>query len=288
MYENDPSHFRRTVTSAANSARIACLKGTIDEAVIAIGDCSPTRCLPPDVVEDLASTVGPAPLEHHFFDANLGSGGGSNALWGEREHPADLLLILNPDTICAPRFVDEIVSALCADSSIGVADGRQIPMEHPKSYDPVTLDVSWASGACMLVRGDVFDSLGGFAAEFFPLYCDDVDLSWRVRLAGRRCIHVPDAVVHHDKRPSGAGHPEASTLEHYWSALGVLLMGTRWGRDDLVAQAAKSIAANDDATHGRALRDFEDMRSEGRLPEPICGADSVATFVAGNYSEHRF
>lgn len=58
-------------------------------------------------------------------------------------------------------------------------------------------DVVHAVGtAGMLVRRDVFDSLGGFDPAL-PLYRDDLDLCWRAWRAGHEVHVVPDAVVHH-------------------------------------------------------------------------------------------
>lgn len=52
------------------------------------------------------------------------------------------------------------------------------------------------SSAGMLVRRDVWDALGGFD-EHLPLMRDDIDLCWRVWLAGHRVAVVPEAVVYH-------------------------------------------------------------------------------------------
>jgi N-acetylglucosaminyl-diphospho-decaprenol L-rhamnosyltransferase len=54
----------------------------------------------------------------------------------------------------------------------------------------------WISGACMLVRRDVLESIGGFDEGFF-LYCEDMDLCARVRKAGHRIGYEPAATVRH-------------------------------------------------------------------------------------------
>lgn len=60
----------------------------------------------------------------------------------------------------------------------------------PKSVD-------WLTGACMLVRRDVFERIGGFDEGFF-LYYEDVDLCHRVHDAGYDVVALPEAeVVHH-------------------------------------------------------------------------------------------
>lgn len=52
------------------------------------------------------------------------------------------------------------------------------------------------SSACLLVRADLFRSLGGFS-EAIDYYGDDVDLCWRARLSGARVVVVPSAVGRH-------------------------------------------------------------------------------------------
>lgn len=58
-------------------------------------------------------------------------------------------------------------------------------------------DVAFASGAAMLVKRSVLDEVGLFDEDFF-MYCEDTDLSWRMRLAGYRLVYVPESIVWHD------------------------------------------------------------------------------------------
>src|SRR5438309_1087708 len=54
-------------------------------------------------------------------------------------------------------------------------------------------------GACAgaaLYRRAMLDDVGGFDEDFF-MYLEDVDLAWRARCAGWRCVYAADAVVHH-------------------------------------------------------------------------------------------
>ena len=43
---------------------------------------------------------------------------------------------------------------------------------------------------------DIFLKAGGFDEDYF-CYAEDIDLGFRLRLLGDRCLYVPDAVVHH-------------------------------------------------------------------------------------------
>ena len=58
-------------------------------------------------------------------------------------------------------------------------------------------EVAFASGACLAVPREVWASVGGFPASFF-MYCEDVDLSLRLRLSGGRVGVEPSAVVDHE------------------------------------------------------------------------------------------
>ncbi|NIA09465.1 MAG: glycosyltransferase, partial [Nitrospiraceae bacterium] len=51
-------------------------------------------------------------------------------------------------------------------------------------------------GAACLINKDIFIALGGFDEDFF-CYFEDVDLSWRIRLAGYEICYVPKAIVRH-------------------------------------------------------------------------------------------
>jgi GT2 family glycosyltransferase len=58
-------------------------------------------------------------------------------------------------------------------------------------------EIAYASGAAVALRADLFHELGGFTEELF-LYQEDLELSWRARLAGRRVIVEPAADVLHE------------------------------------------------------------------------------------------
>lgn len=57
-------------------------------------------------------------------------------------------------------------------------------------------NVLWVSGACMLVRADLFRKLGGFDERFFA-HQEEIDLCWRIQLEGYLVTVVPDSVVYH-------------------------------------------------------------------------------------------
>jgi hypothetical protein len=56
--------------------------------------------------------------------------------------------------------------------------------------------VDWVSAACLLVRRDAFESIGGFDESFF-MYAEDIDLCLRLRNAGWQVRYCPSACVEH-------------------------------------------------------------------------------------------
>ena len=57
-------------------------------------------------------------------------------------------------------------------------------------------DVLWASGACLMVRAELFHRLGGFDGRFFA-HQEEIDLCWRIQLEGYHVTIIPDSTVYH-------------------------------------------------------------------------------------------
>ena len=57
-------------------------------------------------------------------------------------------------------------------------------------------EVFWATGACMVVRTSVFHESGGFDADFFA-HQEEIDLCWRMKLAGYKIMVEPSSEVYH-------------------------------------------------------------------------------------------
>ncbi|HZZ92079.1 MAG TPA: glycosyltransferase family 2 protein [Usitatibacter sp.] len=126
---------------------------------------------------------------------NVGFGRGHNANAARGDAP--WLLVINPDCVLEPGAWDALREAVeRAADDVAAFELRQVPYEHPKAYDPATLETSWVSGAATLFRRSHFDAVGGFDARIF-LYGEDVDLSWRLRASGARLLYEPRAAVQH-------------------------------------------------------------------------------------------
>lgn len=77
-------------------------------------------------------------------------------------------------------------------------------------YD-TTVDVLWATGACLVIRSDDYWRAGGLDARFFA-HNEEIDLCWRLRLAGRRIACVPESTVWH---VGGGTLPKSNPMKTY-------------------------------------------------------------------------
>jgi N-acetylglucosaminyl-diphospho-decaprenol L-rhamnosyltransferase len=113
--------------------------------------------------------------------------------------------------------------------------------------------VGWLSGSCVMVSGAVFETLGGFDEGYF-MYFEDVDLGYRIGLAGYTNVYLPDAEVTHVGGASTQAHSAAMVHAHhesawrflrrryaspiYWPALGLVRLGL-WARELLATRGKR-------------------------------------------------
>lgn len=57
-------------------------------------------------------------------------------------------------------------------------------------------DIFWATGACMLIRSEIYHRAGGLDERFFA-HMEEIDLCWRAQRMGYRFVAVPESVVYH-------------------------------------------------------------------------------------------
>lgn len=134
------------------------------------------------------------------------------------------LLFLNNDTVVTPGWLEALCEACQADVGIvgcrmlypdgsiqhaGIELVNGIP-DHPYRHQPadspvanMRRDLDMVTGACLLIRRDLFLQLGGFD-EVYRNGVEDVDLCLRVREAGYRVVYEPRAMIyHHEGQSSG-------------------------------------------------------------------------------------
>ena len=148
---------------------------------------------------------------------NVGFAEGSNL--GASYATGDLIVFLNPDARPLPGFGEAIRRpagredwaawmglVACEHARFVNTQGNIVHFTgiawagghgNPIPAELLPREVTAASGACLAVRREVWEELGGFPEEFF-LYHEDIDFSLRLWLYGRRAGIEPTAVVDHD------------------------------------------------------------------------------------------
>jgi GT2 family glycosyltransferase len=301
LYDHDIAGLTRLFRSLVAAVGNLRDRGGHVAVEVAIGDCGgtdgPDATLSEATLAALHELAAAAEISLTYvcFGENLGHGKGHNEL-ARRARPdhSGVVLTVNPDTYLTPRCLTALVSAF-SDETVGIAEARQIPLEHPKPFDRTFGDTPWASGCLMGVRASVFEHLGGFEKAFF-LHGDDVDLSWRVRLRRHRVVHVPTAAVFHDKRPVDSGFPQPSPEEEYHSMWARLVLAHRAEREDVVARWTKWAERSAPPLQRQAARAFAAARDQSELPATYREAlgttapevAAVAVFHEAEYAEHRF
>lgn len=195
------------------------------------------------IVVDNASTDGSRAIVSAFPEAelialpdNIGFAAANNLAAGAAGD-CDWLAFVNPDAFPNPEwlgrlrdaaaawpdyamFASELRSAANPDWLDGVGDAYHVSglswrVGHGRPASTVRQvphDVFSPCAAAALVRRDGFDDVHGFDASYF-CFVEDVDLAFRMRLRGHRCLYVPGAVVHHVG--SGlTGHHSAFSVYH--------------------------------------------------------------------------
>ena len=204
-------------------AALAAVQYPLEELHLVFADNGSTD----GTLEELRRMAGEYPAFGGFTvaenGANLGFGAACNR--GAAKGSAPLLFFLNLDTEVWPDvFLRLDEAAVRAPQETAAFECRQLPYETGHHIDPVTLETSWASGAALAVRRAAFTSVGGFDEHLF-MYCEDVDLSWRLRAGGYRLQYVPAARVTHYSYENGG--PKLG--EYAGSFYGNLLLRYKFG-----------------------------------------------------------
>lgn len=168
---------------------------------------------------------------HYSRGPNVGFGAGHNHNFAASG--ARYFLVCNVDGRFRPETLRILAAAVTSSAErVGAWELRQAPFEHPKYYDPVTMETTWASGACTLYRRSAYRDVQGFDDAIF-MYGEDVDLSYRLRGKGWSLAYVPAAVFDH---ATYEGEDTFKPLQFHGSSLANVLLRLRFG-------SARDIAA---------------------------------------------
>ncbi len=89
----------------------------------------------------------------------------------------------------AGGYIDRFGYPLCRGRVLKMLETDCGQYDTPKN-------VFWATGACLLVRSEVFRRLGGLDERFFA-HMEEIDLCWRMQLHGWKVTVVPESVAYH-------------------------------------------------------------------------------------------
>lgn len=149
---------------------------------------------------------------------NIGFAAANNL--AAREATGDWIVLLNPDAEAAPDWLEQLALATQRHTGVNMFASTQYSLYEPDELDGVGdcylgFGIPWRGGfgrpatelpeegecfspcgAGAMFRREIFLDHGGFDERFF-CYCEDVDIGYRLRLAGERCVFLPKAVIHH-------------------------------------------------------------------------------------------
>lgn len=140
----------------------------------------------------------------------------------------DYYILLNSDVEVAPGWVEPMIGLLEGDKTIGACqpkvrmyadrelfeyagaaggwlDYLGYPFAKGRIFDVCEKDngqfdkaepIFWATGAALFIRSRLYHELGGLDGYFFA-HQEEIDLCWRMQLAGYKVYSCPDSVVFH-------------------------------------------------------------------------------------------
>ena len=206
------------------------------------------------------------------------------------------ILLLNNDAVLRPGALDAAVRTLESADDIGVVGARIILLDgalqeagcivwndgscegYGRGDDPTQpmymyqRDVDFCSGAFLLTRKTLWDSLDGFDEVFAPAYYEEVDYCLRARQAGWRTVYDPNSVIHHYEFGSSSNAEKAIELQVR-------------NRSTFVAKHAETLRSH----YGPSPKHLLLARSADRKPRVLVIDDKVPhTYLGSGFPRANF
>lgn len=138
---------------------------------------------------------------------------------GVAEANSDLVVIMNPDVIVSPSCLSNLAKIFYNERGVAIVQPKILhpgnyidsagglmdilghgfhigKFEHDKNQYNELKEILYATFACVMVRRDIYLSLGGMDPRYF-LYNEDLDISWRSWLLGFKVLYQPQAIAYH-------------------------------------------------------------------------------------------
>jgi N-acetylglucosaminyl-diphospho-decaprenol L-rhamnosyltransferase len=197
--------------------------------------------------------------------------------------PGELLVLLNNDVACEPRFLEALVEPALggAEMVAGVLVGERAPGRidsagviadrtlmgfdylhgEPREAAASAPSPLGPTGGAALFSRAAFEAVGGFDERIF-LYYEDLDLALRLRLRGIRCELAPDAnAVHAYSQTLGA----ASGAKYGYTGWSRGYMLRRYGVMLRPRDAVRALVAEGVICAGQIVRDRTAAGLRGRV-----------------------
>ena len=187
------------------------------------------------------------------YDKNYGFTGGYNRAIETLEH--EYTVLLNSDVETPKGWLEPLYEQMEKSPEVGACMPKIIAHANKKSFEyagacggfldrygypfcrgrilatteedngqySTPIPVFWASGACLLVRTDLYKKLGGFDADFFA-HMEEIDFCWRLQHAGYKVMVYPQSRVYH---VGGGTLPNNNPHKMYLNFRNSLLMLTK-------------------------------------------------------------
>lgn len=159
------------------------------------------------------------------FSENHGFAGGYNQALAQID--SDYYLLLNSDVEVTSNWLSPMLDLMrqediaavqpkirsyqqkdhfeYAGAAGGYIDSLGYPFCRGRMFDHTEQDsgqyndirqVFWASGACLLIKANVFHEAGGFDESFFA-HMEEIDLCWRINSRGQKVMICPQSTIYH-------------------------------------------------------------------------------------------
>jgi GT2 family glycosyltransferase len=197
------------------------------------------------ILVDNASSDGSLEIARRFpsvrlmaQDQNTGFARGNNLAIAAASAESEWIALLNPDAFAEPRWLEALLLATESNPGFDVFGSKLVNAADPTLLDgagdtyhvsglvwrmahgmPVSADtedereVFSPCAAAALYRRSALRKVGGFDEDYF-CYVEDVDLGFRLRLAGYRCLYVPQSVAHHVGSATTGGQQSDFSVYH--------------------------------------------------------------------------
>ena len=158
---------------------------------------------------------------------------------------ADYYILLNSDVEVTKNWITPIIELMESNKNIAACQPKILSYHEPEKFEYAgagggfldkygypfcrgrlfqtlekdngqfddTIEIFWATGACMFVRAELYHKAGGLDNDFFA-HMEEIDLCWRLKNDGYKIMYCPKSVVYH---VGGGTLPKSSSRKTYYN-----------------------------------------------------------------------